>query len=330
MATVPHRSSHQSGASTASAAPGVIQAAGDSGESSALAAVTYTSLNYQRLTSEASQAMPTAGTPWANVRQRMGQVTVLAADLERALQMRQVRTVAVSLGRGEMRQQVYFPKRDSGGATGRGDQVRNDLLRNLRHYEKHHRLKKEARLKGVRIDSLDEFSSGVRPFAFRGRKQDDPGETRKILQTWARRLIKYMYWAHFYAVKDAATTAPEYQEAKRIMLELWRQGREEKQRNPRYRGPASEWTDSDEAPPPGNYMDVDTDLSEAEAAGSAAAPTSSASGQSLPVQAKAVGSGAGGAGAAQAASSGSAGSSASGAGNAGAAAGTASKKRRKK
>ena len=119
------------------------------------------------------------------------------------------------------------------------------------------------------------------------------------METWSRRLIKHLYWAHFYRVRNADTSSVDYQTAKQTMLSLYRQGRTTKEQNPRYRGPASEWTDTDRDPPSGDYVDIDTDAEAEEASGSAAAaPASSASGSSLPVPAEAEGGGAGGASAA--------------------------------
>ena len=117
-----------------------------------------------------------------------------------------------------------------------------------------------------------------------------------------------MYWAHFHNVRNAETSTVEIQTAKQSMLALLRHGRATLEENPRYRGPPSEWTDSDE-PPPGDYVDIDSETGVAvagnvEAAAPpvivppVAAPASSASGASLPAQAGAGSSGVGSASAA--------------------------------
>ena len=142
-----------------------------------------------------------------------------------------------------------------------------------------------------------------------------------------------MFWAYFNEVKESSTSSPEYLTAKATMLDLWRQGeREFAMKGKKYRGPPSEWSDSDRGPPSEGYVDIDTEppTEDEGAADGAAAPSSSASASSLPVQAKAADGGAGSASAAAAASSSSEGNAARGAGSASAAAADSASKRHKK
>ena len=284
------------GAGSASAAPAVAQGALGGGASSASAAAGAPAAALPRVAPAVGAAAPERGVPYARTMRRSLNAGEMAADPERMRQMRQQRTSAADLGRGEARQEMFFPARRDGRRAGMTDPEWTTLLRNLRHYGNYHQKKHEVHREGRQLEDKD-LSSGARPFAYRGYK--DAARTIRLLPTWSRRLIKHLYWEYFHNVRNADTSTVEYQTAKQSMLALYRQGRARREEDPRYRGPPSEWTESDE-PPPGDYVDVDSDTGAEVAQNIAAAPpASTASGSaSLPAQ---TGAGSGGAGSASAA-----------------------------
>ena len=205
------------------------------------------------------------------------------------------------------------------------------MLRNLRNYGYYHDLRRQAKRDGMRLEDM-ELEPRVKPWVFRGRKENNP-RSKKILQTWQRRLLKHMYWKHFIPVMDSDTLSPEYKAARSTMLEMWRMGEQRWIRDgASYRGPASEWSGSD-APPAEGYIDVDTEppAEDEEDPGERSASPSPAPAPSLPVRVKEEGGGAGGTGAAASASSSSRDiPAASGASSAGAAAAEGSTSKRQK